>query len=1136
MNRIYHILILLGLIAIVRPEPACPQGLEIHCIDVGQGSSELIIGPDGTTILIDGGTSSKGRDEVIPYLDALFSPATAVLNYIIASHDHDDHYGGLNYIIDHSGYSIDSIYHCGDNASFGEGTQIPLGTIINLGDGARATCIGRYGEFIDGSTGATDDNNESVCLLIEYGGFDYITSGDLADNEDELSTALIEYPPSDPYLDPAYGADVIHVNHHGSDGASHSYYVNRLKHEVALINGGTNYGHPCWTAVDRLKGRANYSDGSGATGVTWTGCTSVYRTTYDDPVDGRAPEWDCPTLGDIVVTYDGCAENYYVAGTPYPVDEWIVCTTPSPTPVGYHTPSPTSTIPPTPSPTTTLTPTPSATPTPEGYHTPTPTPSVTPSPSLTPTPMPSPTAPPAVFPFYEGFESGVLDTHWSVVTDNEGRVRVSADYPYAGTYSALLDCSSSGTYSTAALVLTIDLSAQTEVDLSFQWREFNDENHAEDGVFISDDFGGTWSQLTSFNNGPSEFTSALFDLSAAATAAGLSLNDHFQVKFQMYDNFRIPSDGYAIDDVRVWQLVTPTPSPSSSPTPEGYRTPTPTPSATPTITVTPSVTPTLSATTTPEGYKTPSPSPAPEAVYVFALESDPGWTTDSDWAFGQPSGVGSYDGDPYAGYTGSNVYGYNLSGDYPNDLSPEQYLTTTALDCSEVTGVSLRFYRWLGVESSDWDQAGIDMSTDGLTWSTIWKHSGATVSESDWSLQTYSLSPGADREPEVYLRWGIGTTDGSVTYPGWNIDDIEIWGTYDIPTPTPVPTATPTPTTSPTSTPTPTATPTLTATPTPTATPPPSPSPTSTATPTTAPTPTLVPTPSPALTPQASSTPSPTLTPAPPSTPSSTTTPITPTPSPTCGPLITPADIVLESGDFDGDGTDDIAIFRAASGLWGVRGVTRVYFGGGDDIPVPADYDGDWTSDIGIFRDHIGLWAIRGVTRVYFGGSGDNPYPNDYDGDGITDIAIFRGSTGLWALRGISRIYFGAGDDRPIPGDYSGSGNSVPAVFRPSSGLWAVRGYTRIYYGASGDWALPGDYDGDGTDDQAVFRGCSGLWAIRGISRVYYGLCLDRPVQADYAGIGRDEVGIFRETSGLWAIRGLTRSYYGTSGDLPVTR
>ena len=39
-------------------------------------------------------------------------------------------------------------------------------------------------------------------------------------------------------------------------------------------------------------------------------------------------------------------------------------------------------------------------------------------------------------------------------------------------------------------------------------------------------------------------------------------------------------------------------------------------------------------------------------------------------------------------------------------------------------------------------------------------------------------------------------------------------------------------------------------------------------------------------------------------------------------------------GYYDGDGTKDIALFRGSSGLWAIQGITRAYFGGGDDIPV----------------------------------------------------------------------------------------------------------------------------------------------------------------------------------------------------------
>ncbi len=128
-----------------------------------------------------------------------------------------------------------------------------------------------------------------------------------------------------------------------------------------------------------------------------------------------------------------------------------------------------------------------------------------------------------------------------------------------------------------------------------------------------------------------------------------------------------------------------------------------------------------------------------------------------------------------------------------------------------------------------------------------------------------------------------------------------------------------------------------------------------------------------------------------------------------------------EAADFSGDGTGDLAIFRPGSGLWAVRGTTRIYFGGNGDIPVPGDYDGSGSAAAGIYRPSSGLWAIRGVTRAYFGGAGDEPMPGDYTGDGIADIAIFRESSGLWAVKGGTRVYFGSSGDNPIsPGLGSG--------------------------------------------------------------------------------------------------------------------
>ena len=243
----------------------------------------------------------------------------------------------------------------------------------------------------------------------------------------------------------------------------------------------------------------------------------------------------------------------------------------------------------------------------------------------------------------------------------------------------------------------------------------------------------------------------------------------------------------------------------------------------------------------------------------------------------------------------------------------------------------------------------------------------------------------------------------------------------------------------------------------------------------------------------------------------------------------------LESGDYDGDGSADIAVFRDATGLWAVRGVTRFYFGGDDDVPVSGDYAGDGTAQPAIFRPDSGLWAVRGLTRFYFGGVTDLPIPADYDGDGSCEAGIFRGGNGLWALRGLTRFYYGISGDAPVPGDYGLGGPTRPALFRASTGLWAIRDVTRAYYGTAGDWPVTGDYFGSDSAP-AVFRGSSGLWAVMSRTRFYFGADGDAPVPADYGGTAGDDAAIFRDSSGLWAVRGITRVYFGQEDDLPVTR
>ncbi len=360
------------------------------------------------------------------------------------------------------------------------------------------------------------------------------------------------------------------------------------------------------------------------------------------------------------------------------------------------------------------------------------------------------------------------------------------------------------------------------------------------------------------------------------------------------------------------------------------------------------------------------------------------------------------------------------------------------------------------------------------------------------------------------------------------------------PSPSKTPTATPSPSPSPTPTPSPSPSPSPSKTP--TATPSPSPSPTPTPSPSPSPspsqTPTAKPSPSPSATPSprpsATATPPPTAAPTPTPAPSSTTTP-SPEPSPTRTPSAA-LEFILDSGDYDGDGTSDIGIFRPSEGRWAIRNLTSSYFGAATDFPVPADYNGDGTADMGIFRGDQGMWSIRNLTRVYLGTSTDALVPGDYRGNGTAEAGIFRPSAGMWSIRNTTRIYFGNSTDRVTPGDYNGDGRKEAAIFRPSSILWSVWGVTRFYYGAASDDPVPGDFDGNGTWEGAVFRGSAGMWSARDVTRVYFGGSADAPLPADYDGDGGDEIGIFRPAAGMWSVLNLTRLYFGASNDIPVTR
>jgi len=261
----------------------------------------------------------------------------------------------------------------------------------------------------------------------------------------------------------------------------------------------------------------------------------------------------------------------------------------------------------------------------------------------------------------------------------------------------------------------------------------------------------------------------------------------------------------------------------------------------------------------------------------------------------------------------------------------------------------------------------------------------------------------------------------------------------------------------------------------------------------------------------------------------------TPTTSPPPSPTPTPFYNSIDSADYDGDGTGEMAIFRPNTGLWAIRGLSRFYFGTTGDIPVSADYDGDRTSDVAVFRPFNGLWSGRGSMGLYYGQEGDIPLPGDYDGDYTCEVAVFRETNGLWSIRNLTRQYFGKLGDIPVPGYYSGylSARTI-GIFRPDNNLWRLLGNTSFYFGRSSDLPLATRLTTGTGDTATIFRPSQGLWLSREGTRVYYGANGDIPVPASYSGSpGNTDEGVFRE--GLWMVRNTTKAWYGAPTDLPVS-
>jgi len=189
------------------------------------------------------------------------------------------------------------------------------------------------------------------------------------------------------------------------------------------------------------------------------------------------------------------------------------------------------------------------------------------------------------------------------------------------------------------------------------------------------------------------------------------------------------------------------------------------------------------------------------------------------------------------------------------------------------------------------------------------------------------------------------------------------------------------------------------------------------------------------------------------------------------------------SGDYDGDGTADAAVF--SDGTWIIDGQGSFAWGSAGQIPVPGDYDGDGSTDAATYSPANGIWAIRGITTVLYGGAaGDIPIPGDYNGDGTCDRALYRWDAveqGKWYIdiAGMPQINWGGtSDDIPVPMDYDGDGITDAVIVRDMGTAlrWQILGGAIFYWGVPGDSVMTGTILGTGGQDAVTWRPWRQRW------------------------------------------------------------
>ncbi|MBO5859769.1 MAG: MBL fold metallo-hydrolase [Clostridia bacterium] len=222
---------------------------KVHYIDVGQGDCELVE-CDGKFMLID--ASENGyENEIINYLKKI---GVEKLEYVVASHQHSDHIGGLAEVLEE--FEAENIImprltkeQTPTNSTYKEFLKAVQGSgakVIEAKVGAKYVLGTADFEILGPVTNDAEDiNNMSVVMRLDFGENSFLFTGD-AETEEE--NEILENGGN-------VDCDVLKTGHHGSGTSSSKNFLNAVTPDICIISVGADnkYGHPHDNAVKRMQ-------------------------------------------------------------------------------------------------------------------------------------------------------------------------------------------------------------------------------------------------------------------------------------------------------------------------------------------------------------------------------------------------------------------------------------------------------------------------------------------------------------------------------------------------------------------------------------------------------------------------------------------------------------------------------------------------------------------------------------------------------------------------------------------------------------------------------------------------------------------------------------------------------------------